>query len=71
MKINRINRWDELVSTIEYYRILNETTSHMVGDTQNARIIVYSVDFQHIIKLQQQAVGRKQGQYLRHCSRKH
>jgi aspartate racemase len=51
-------------STIEYYRILNETASHMCGDSESARIILYSVDFQYIIKLQKQGAWEEAGQYL-------
>jgi aspartate racemase len=52
------------LSTVEYYRILNETTAQMLGDTQSARIILYSVDFQRVIKLQKKGAWEEAGLIL-------
>ncbi len=39
-------------STLEYYRILNETTKQRLGGFHSAKCILYSVDFEEIEKLQ-------------------
>jgi len=39
-------------SSIEYYRIINEKTRHMLGGLHSARSIMYSVDFAEIESLQ-------------------
>ncbi len=39
-------------STAEYYRIINETTKQRAGGFHSARIILYSVDFEEIERLQ-------------------
>jgi hypothetical protein len=40
-------------STIPYYRIINETIKERLGGLHSARIVLYSVDFQEIERLQQ------------------
>jgi len=39
-------------STAEYYRIINETTKQRAGGFHSAKIILYSVDFEEIERLQ-------------------
>ncbi len=41
-------------STQEYYRIINETVKETLGGFHSAKIIMYSVDFEEIEKLQHQ-----------------
>jgi aspartate racemase len=52
------------LSTIEYYRILNETIAHKYGGAHSARIILYSVNFQDIITLQEQGAWEEAGRLL-------
>jgi len=46
-------------STLEYYRIINETVKEKLGDLHSAKIILYSVDFEEIEKLQHQGEWEK------------
>jgi len=41
-------------SSQEYYRIINETVKEILGGLHSAKIIMYSVDFEEIEKLQHQ-----------------
>lgn len=41
-------------STLEYYRIINETTKLKLGGLHSSKCIMYSVDFQEIEELQHQ-----------------
>ena len=41
-------------SSLEYYRIINETTKQKLGGLHSARSILYSVDFEEIERLQHQ-----------------
>jgi aspartate racemase len=41
-------------STLEYYRIINETVNKKLGEFHSARIILYSVELDEIIRLQNQ-----------------
>ena len=41
-------------SSIEYYRILNETVRERLGGLHSARCLLYSLDFEEIEQLQQQ-----------------
>ncbi len=40
-------------STIPYYRIINETIKHELGGLHSARLVLYSVDFHEVERLQQ------------------
>lgn len=42
-------------SSLEYYRIINETVKEKLGGLHSAKIIMYSVDFDEVEKLQHQA----------------
>ncbi len=46
-------------SSQEYYRIINETVKEMLGGFHSAKIIMYSVDFEEIEKLQHQEKWRE------------
>jgi len=41
-------------SSLEYYRIINQTVKDKLGGFHSAKIVMYSVDFQEIEKLQHQ-----------------
>lgn len=41
-------------SSLEYYRIINETVKEKLGEFHSAKSIMYSVDFQEVEKLQHQ-----------------
>ena len=41
-------------STIDYYRIINETVSRRSGNNSSAKLLLYSVDFEEIYNLTQQ-----------------
>ncbi|MFQ5722826.1 MAG: aspartate/glutamate racemase family protein, partial [Candidatus Aminicenantales bacterium] len=41
-------------SSLEYYRIINQTVNKKLGGFHSAKIVIYSVDFQEIEKLQHQ-----------------
>ncbi len=48
-------------SSLEYYRILNETVKEKLGGFHSAKCILYSVDFEEIENLQ------KSGQWHESC----
>lgn len=39
-------------STVEYYRTINKLTNDKLGNNHSARIIIYSVDFEEVLKLE-------------------
>ena len=39
-------------STVSYYRTINEGVKNALGGLHSAKIALYSVDFDHIMKLQ-------------------
>ncbi|MDF2885349.1 MAG: aspartate racemase [Clostridiaceae bacterium] len=39
-------------STLEYYRIINETVKLSIGDLHSAKCIIYSVDFEKVERMQ-------------------
>jgi len=45
-------------STKEYYRIINETVRHKVGEFHSAEILLYSLDFQVIRNSNWQQIGK-------------
>jgi aspartate racemase len=51
-------------SSIEYYRIINETAKMKLGGLHSAKSIMYSVDFAEIEKLQSQARWQEAAQVL-------
>lgn len=39
-------------SSLEYYKVMNETAKHLLGNTHSANILMYSFDFHEVEKLQ-------------------
>ena len=56
-------------STIPYYRIINETVRERLGGLHSAQLILYSVDFHTIERLQQADAWEEAGQVLAHVGR--
>ena len=56
-------------STIPYYRIINETVRERLGGLHSARIILYSVDFHDIERLQQAGAWDEAGGILADAAR--
>jgi aspartate racemase len=56
-------------STIPYYRIINETIKERLGGLHSARIVLYSVDFQEIERLQQAGNWEAAGTILADAAR--
>ncbi len=51
-------------STIEYYRLLNETVRAELGGLHSAKILMYSVDFEELVALKHQEDWQAIGQLL-------
>ena len=51
-------------STVPYYRIINETVRDRLGGLHSARLLLYSVDFHDIERLQQVEAWDEAGQAL-------
>ena len=51
-------------STIPYYRIINESVRERLGGLHSAKIILYSVEFDEIKKLQSGNEWEKAGEIL-------
>ena len=51
-------------STVPYYRIINETVRDRLGGLHSARLLLYSVDFHDIERLQQAEAWDEAGQAL-------
>ena len=56
-------------STIPYYRIINETVRERLGGLHSARIVLYSVDFHAIERLQQAGAWDDAGHVLAQAGR--
>ncbi len=56
-------------STIPYYRIINETIRERLGGLHSARIVLYSVDFHDIERLQQAGTWDEAGRILADAAR--
>jgi len=56
-------------STIPYYRIVNETVRERLGGLHSARLILYSVDFHDIERLQRAGVWDEAGKALADAAR--
>ena len=54
-------------STVPYYRLINETIKERLGGLHSAKVILYSVDFHDIERLQHAgdwaAAGRSAGRH--------
>lgn len=51
-------------STIPYYRIINEVVKERLGGLHSAKLVLYSVDFQEIERLQHSGAWDEAGQLL-------
>lgn len=51
-------------STVEYYRLLNETVKAELGGLHSAKILMYSVDFEELVVLKHQGNWEKIGHIL-------
>lgn len=51
-------------STIEYYRLLNETVKAELGGLHSAKILMYSVDFEELVELKHKGDWGKIGRIL-------
>ena len=56
-------------STVPYYRIVNETVRERLGGLHSARLILYSVDFHDIERLQRAGVWDEAGKALADAAR--
>lgn len=56
-------------STIEYYRIINETAARRLGGLHSAKILMYSVDFAEIAEMQQRGEWDAAGAALAEAAR--
>ena len=56
-------------STIPYYRIINETIRERLGGLHSARLILYSVDFHDIERLQRAGAWDEAGRTLADAAR--
>ena len=56
-------------STLPYYRIINETIREQLGGLHSARLILYSVDFHDIERLQQAGAWDEAGTILADAAR--
>jgi aspartate racemase len=57
------------ISTMEYYRILNQTTAQRMGDSHSAKIILFSVDFSDIVAMQKKGAWEQAGNDLAGAAR--
>jgi aspartate racemase len=57
-------------STLEYYKIINELVSKKLGGHHSAKIILYSVDFDEVVKPQHQGDWVKLGEMLAEIARR-
>lgn len=48
-------------STVEYYRIMNELVKEKLGGWNSAEIILYSVNFEEIVRMQRAGEWGKLG----------
>ncbi len=56
-------------STVPYYRIINETVKEKRGGLHSARLVLYSVDFHDVERMQQAGDWAAAGALLAHASR--
>lgn len=56
-------------STIPYYRHINETVKERLGGLHSAKLVLYSVDFQEIERLQHQGDWQAAGEVLADAAR--
>jgi aspartate racemase len=56
-------------STLPYYRQINETIRQRLGGLHSAKLVLYSIDFQEIERLQHCGDWQAAGELLAHCAR--
>ncbi len=44
-------------STVDYYRVINETVNRRLGSNASAKILLYSVNFEEIVTLRNRITG--------------
>jgi aspartate racemase len=57
-------------SSVEYYRIINQTVQQKLGDLHSARCILYSFDFQEIEQLQHRGEWEKLTELMIHAAQR-
>ncbi|GAG84773.1 unnamed protein product, partial [marine sediment metagenome] len=57
-------------SSLEYYRIINETVKQKLGGLHSAECVMYSVDFDEIEKLQHQGKWEELTQIMIDCAQR-
>lgn len=57
-------------STIPYYRHINETIKHHLGGLHSAKVVLFSVDFQEIERLQMKGDWDAAGELLSHAAQR-
>ncbi len=57
-------------STTEYYQVINRLTRSERGDMHSAEIVLFSVDFQVIERLQHQGKWQETGEILASAAKK-
>jgi aspartate racemase len=58
------------VSTAEYYRIINETVKERLGGHHSAKIILYSVNFSELVKLQLEGRWQEATEFMCEAARR-
>lgn len=56
-------------STLPYYRLVNETIRERLGGLHSAKLVLYSVDFQEIERLQHSGDWQQAGAAMAHAAR--
>lgn len=56
-------------STVPYYRLINETVRARLGGLHSAKVILYSVDFHDVERMQHAGNWREAGELLAHAAR--
>ncbi len=56
-------------STLEYYRIINELVKERLGGWHSAKLILYSLDFDEIVRLQQKNDWDRLGEILANAAK--
>ena len=57
-------------STAEYYRIINETVKERLGGHHSAKILLYSVNFSELVKLQQGGRWQEAAEFICEAARR-
>jgi aspartate racemase len=57
-------------STAEYYRIINETVKERLGGHHSAKIMLYSVDFNELVKLQREGRWQEATEFMCEAARR-